>query len=87
MEFDVLVTRRPFNPRPSFFCAVCEHLVEDRQFSFSEHKPPVCDSCVRTWGDAPKYSGLTRGDRKVIQRLSAVMNRITWETFNGKFAK
>lgn len=84
---DIKVTRRAFEPRAPFECAICEHSIEDRQFSQSDHLPPLCDSCVRTWGNAPKYCGLTRGDRKAIQRLSAVTNRLSWEAYNGKYSQ
>jgi hypothetical protein len=90
MEIDVPVTRRAPPPeRPAFRCSICERSISPSPWPYdADQKPPVCTGCTRHWGAGYGWNaqGGTRGDRIVMQRLSAVTQALKWEIMNGRRA-
>lgn len=88
----VLLRREPPPDPPTFRCVGCGHIIQPAAFRWSPHrdeKPPLCGSCARHWGKGFGYNAIcsTNGDRRVMQRLSALVALITWEAKNGHAAK
>lgn len=44
----------------------------------------ICSQCVGRWGSRPAYKNIDKHDRAIMQRFSAVYNRLTWEIKNGR---
>lgn len=84
-DIEVVVTRREWTPPPPFRCETCERSIEaDRWRDMG--RAPICASCVRRWSSMSRLRtrGMTRGDLKVLGRLSAVLNCLQWEILNGR---
>jgi hypothetical protein len=86
-EFDFQITRRPEPPLPpAFQCAACERVIEPDRWHPDRHREPLCAYCERNWSKVPSLrpAGITRGDHRILMRLSAITNALAWEVINGK---
>lgn len=87
---DVVVTRKaqPELP-PSFVCAICQQEKAPDPWHYRrEHKPPVCFYCSNSYGHQVRIPGMTRGDHRTMQRLSAVTEALShtahWKAHYGR---
>jgi hypothetical protein len=81
---------------PPFRCVVCGASAQDDRWAVLRgdiQKPPVCKICQHNWSSSHRWngssplsrpSGMTRGDYATLQRLTAINNRLIWETYNGR---
>jgi hypothetical protein len=91
--FDIVLRRRPepAAPPPLFVCVICQTEIRPpRHFQREGEKDraPICNSCAEHWA-AHRFRpfGLTRGDKRRTQRLSAITQALNWEVHNGKRAQ
>lgn len=86
-----LVRLKPESERQRRYvnCLICGGYTADYAMDDPRTKAGslVCRNCASHWGRSLGLSAgkPTRGDRRVYQRLSAVVEAIIWETKNGKF--
>ena len=86
--YDFVLTRRPQpGAPPPFDCVACRRTVTPSPWPYDRHQaPPFCDSCTRHWSSFTRLRipGATRGDMRLLARLSACVNLIIWEVHNGR---
>jgi len=88
-----IITRRPEAEAEVFTCTICGHQHHHRRRwreTMADDRRPsgriVCRTCAAQWGKLPgaNFSGLTRGDRRLLQRLDAFRSALQWEVLNGQ---
>lgn len=95
IEIDVRVVRREPPPGPPpFDCAVCGRTVAPDLWQRWKRwpdfdRPPVCNACVRHWSNLSRlrYPRCSRDDMAALHRLSAMLNALNWEIWNGRYGK
>lgn len=82
--------RRPDPPRPPpFECVICSRVIEADKWTierdFPRWRPPVCEGCQRRYASLTRLRPprITRGDHRNLLRMSALINALNWEIFNG----
>lgn len=87
VEFDPVVTRREPPPLPPpFVCIICNNTKQpDRSIYGIDERPPMCRACQGHWGRGfgANFQGCTRGERRHMERLAALISAINWQVKNG----
>jgi len=86
-EAEIVITRRPAPFIAKFECVSCDRAAMGDPWAAESRRPvpPICRSCEATWGALKlRPAGITRGDYRTLQRLSAMISRLQWEAMNGR---
>lgn len=85
--YDIILTRRPPPPPPqTFICCGCKRDIALPSYRFDPiEAPPLCRHCQRHWSKSfgGNVQGCTRGERRHMERLIAVITMIQWEARNA----
>jgi len=88
-ECEVVITRKP-EPElpPPFDCVICERTIVADRWSVDRHVPPLCFGCEIYQGHQVRIPGMTRGDHRMLQRLTSITGALqraaTWEPKYGR---
>lgn len=90
IEPDFVIKRRDPVPAQTFACVGCQRDINLPLYRFDTvEAPPLCRWCQWHWskGFGANVQGVTRGERRHMERVIALVALIQWEAKNASHAQ